>query len=87
MSVLHQIYQYSSSTHFRRRLPIYDIQLIYIIWRFCSEGWEAGALHEFYKTKLKFIKEREIRDKVEKVKEMAKKHLQPPEENQAEETR
>jgi hypothetical protein len=45
-----------------------------------SEGWEAGALHEFYKTKLKFIKEREIREKVEKVKEMAKKRLQPTQE-------
>lgn len=51
-----------------------------------SEGWEAGALHEFYKTKLNFIKEREFREKVEKVKEMAKKR-QPTQENTDEEKR
>ena len=36
---------------------------------------------------LKFIKEREIREKVEKVKEMGKKHLQPTQENTEEERR
>ena len=41
-----------------------------------SDGWEAGALHEFYKIKLPFIKQREIREKVEKVKEMAMKQVE-----------
>lgn len=40
-----------------------------------SDGWEAGALHEFYKTKLPFIKQREIKEKVEKVKEMSMKSV------------
>ncbi|XP_046851460.1 calcium homeostasis endoplasmic reticulum protein-like isoform X2 [Xenia sp. Carnegie-2017] len=50
-----------------------------------SDGWEAGALHEFYKTKLKFIKEREIRDKVEMVKEMAQKLKKQDEKEEEEE--
>ena len=66
---------------------VYRKKIKLVIFYIFSDGWEAGALHEFYKTKLKFIKDREIREKVEKVKEMALKKNVPSKQDSTEEER